>query len=89
MNREREFIVDACVVRIMKSRKTMKYNELIPEVIKLINNFKAEIQLIKRRVESLIERDYINRDPNDRYAIIHFLSLLTLITTRNTFVYMP
>ncbi|EAR92331.1 cullin family protein (macronuclear) [Tetrahymena thermophila SB210] len=73
MNREREFIVDACIVRIMKSRKTMKHNDLFPEVIKLINNFKPEIPLIKRRIESLLDRDYLKRDENDR----------------NTFIYVP
>ena len=62
MSREREFIVDACNVRIMKSRKTLMLNELLPEVIKLISNFRPEFPLIKRRIESLLERDYLKRD---------------------------
>ncbi|EGR33634.1 hypothetical protein IMG5_047430 [Ichthyophthirius multifiliis] len=66
VSKEREYILDACIVRVMKSRKIMKHNELIPEVIKLVNNFKPEIPVIKRRIESLIERDYIKRDQYDK-----------------------
>lgn len=66
MTREREFILDACIVRIMKSRKTIKHNELLPEIIKIVNHFKPEIPFIKRRIESLIEREYIKRDDKDR-----------------------
>ena len=48
----------------------MKHNDLFPEVIKLINNFKPEIPLIKRRIESLLERDYLKRDESDRYILL-------------------
>lgn len=44
----------------------MKHNELLPEVIRLVNNFKPEINLIKKRIESLLERDYLKRDDTDR-----------------------
>jgi cullin 3 len=66
LKKEREMIVDACVVRCMKARKIMKHNDIINDVLKLITNFKPEISMIKRRIESLIERDYLRRDEKDR-----------------------
>lgn len=66
MTREREFVVDACIVRVMKSRRVMKHNELYLEVIKLTHNFKPDIPVIKRRIESLLEREYLKRDDTDR-----------------------
>lgn len=64
--KERECIVDACIVRIMKGRKVMKHNDLLPDVLKLVHIFKPDVNLIKKRIESLIERDYLKRDDKDR-----------------------
>lgn len=44
----------------------MNHNDLLAESVKLIRTFKADIPLIKKRMESLIERDYMKRDENNR-----------------------
>jgi len=48
----------------MKGRRILTHNELVVDTIKLITLFKPDIQLIKRRIESLIEREYLKRDEN-------------------------
>jgi cullin 3 len=54
-------------VRIMKSRKTLSHNELVSETIKLLQQrFMASPVVIKKRIESLIEREYLERGRDDR-----------------------
>jgi cullin 3 len=66
--------VEAAIVRIMKSRKTLEHNNLIAEVVKqLSSRFAAEPTFIRKRIESLIEREYLERDKNDR-RIYHYLA---------------
>ncbi|KAL8293161.1 hypothetical protein RQP46_000855 [Phenoliferia psychrophenolica] len=50
------------IVRIMKARKTLKYQELIMEVVSQIGaRFKVETTEIKKSISSLIDRDYLRR----------------------------
>jgi hypothetical protein len=71
INVERQNIIDAVVVRIMKARKTEKHNQLIEDVIKQISIFMPQPQMIKQRIESLIEREYLKRDDGDRTKYIY------------------
>eukprot|EP01138_Halocafeteria_seosinensis_P006041 gb/GECG01006175.1/.p1 GENE.gb/GECG01006175.1/~~gb/GECG01006175.1/.p1 ORF type:complete len:910 (+),score=149.26 gb/GECG01006175.1/:1-2730(+) len=64
--REREHMIDAAVVRIMKSRQTITHRELMSETMHALSSlFSAESSAIKKRIESLIERDYMERDEED------------------------
>ncbi|KAL4402510.1 Cul4-RING E3 ubiquitin ligase [Malassezia pachydermatis] len=59
---ERKNQVEACIVRIMKSRKTMTHNELVNEVVQqLLPRFQPTPALIKKRIESLLDREYLER----------------------------
>ncbi|XP_015895103.1 cullin-3A [Ziziphus jujuba] len=59
--------IEAAIVRIMKSRKTLDHNNIIAEVTKqLQSRFLANPTEIKKRIESLIERDFLERDMTDR-----------------------
>ncbi len=54
-------------MRIMKARKKLQHNALITECVdQLKNRFPPNAMIIKKRVESLIERDYLARAPDDR-----------------------
>eukprot|EP00398_MALV-I-01_sp_L67-1_P000454 gene454-936_t len=56
---DRKHLVEAVIVRIMKSRKSLNHNQLVEEVIKhLTQRFQPSLQLIKQRIEKLIERDF-------------------------------
>jgi hypothetical protein len=68
---ERQNIVDAVIVRIMKARKTLKHNDLVENVIKQVSMFLPQPKMIKERIESLIERDYLKRDDADRNLYIY------------------
>ena len=56
VDEERRHMVEACIVRIMKNRKTMGHNELISEVAhQLSTRFNPSMSMIKKRIESLID----------------------------------
>ncbi|GAA5852604.1 hypothetical protein JCM8547_002559 [Rhodosporidiobolus lusitaniae] len=58
---------DACVVRVMKNRKELIHQELVNEVItQLAHRFQPSPQMIKKSIERLIEKEYLERDENDR-----------------------
>ncbi len=68
--KQREFEADAAMVRVMKTRNVLKWNDLqIQTVDSLRNRFKPETVLLKKRLESLIDRKFLERDPNDRNLI--------------------
>nr|GMD25798.1 cullin-3A [Ipomoea batatas] len=66
--------IEAAIVRIMKSRKVLDHNNIIAEVTKqLQSRFLANPVEIKKRIESLIERDFLERDSGDR-KLYHYLA---------------
>ncbi len=59
------------IVRILKARKTLKHNSLIEEVItQSKQRFLPSIHLIKRCIEILIEKQYLERSSVDEYSYI-------------------
>ena len=59
--------IEAAIVRIMKSRRAMEHNNLIAEVTaQLKHRFLPNPAVIKKRVESLIEREFLERDQGNR-----------------------
>ncbi|WAR28751.1 CUL4A-like protein [Mya arenaria] len=61
---DRQYQVDAAIVRIMKTRKALTHNLLISE---LYNQLKFPVKPadLKKRIESLIDRDYMERDKDN------------------------
>lgn len=60
---DRKHAIEAAIVRIMKTRKQLSHNDLVMEVSKqLMQYFMPEPKIIKRRIEDLINRDYLERD---------------------------
>lgn len=57
--------MDSMLVRFMKSRREMKHNDLVEAVTKGITSFKPNAVMIKKRIESLIEKEYLKRSEVD------------------------
>jgi len=67
VDEERKWQLDATIVRIMKARKVLEHRDLVVEVTKqLQQRFMPAPDLIKKRIESLIEREYLARDEQSR-----------------------
>ncbi|KAJ7127630.1 Cullin [Mycena epipterygia] len=62
VDEDRKYVIQATIVRIMKARKTMKNQALIQEVISQISQrFAPKIPDIKKAIETLLEKEYIER----------------------------
>lgn len=69
---DRRHLVEAAIVRIMKARKALHHNDLIAEVTRQLSiRFNPSPQFIKKRVESLMERDYLTRAEDDRRVYMY------------------
>lgn len=65
VSRDRQYLIDAVLVRIMKARKTILHQQLLPQVLEQLK-IPAQPSDLKKRIETLIEREYFERDANDR-----------------------
>ncbi|CAH1788629.1 unnamed protein product [Owenia fusiformis] len=69
---DRKMYIQAAIVRIMKSRKILKHNMLIQEVISQSKaRFAPNISMIKKCIEALIDKQYIERTKEaDEYSYV-------------------
>jgi hypothetical protein len=67
-NRQHE--TDAAIVRIMKSRKVLPHTQLIAELFKHLR-FQATNAEIKKRIESLIDREYVF------FSFVYFINIFS------------
>ncbi|KAI3983720.1 hypothetical protein MKX01_001124 [Papaver californicum] len=66
VDKDRRYAIYASVVRIMKSRKVLPYHQLLSECVDQLNRmFKPDFKIIKKRIEDLITRDYLERDKDN------------------------
>ncbi|WZZ19890.1 hypothetical protein YC2023_121277 [Brassica napus] len=63
VDKDRSYAIDACIVRIMKSRKVLLHQQLVSECVEQLRRmFKPDVKMIKKRIEELISREYLERD---------------------------
>ena len=55
----------------MKGRKTLNHNQLMEECMKQVTIFMPQPAMIKKRIESLIEQEYIKRDEKNYATYIY------------------
>lgn len=86
MDEDRKHEIEAAIVRIMKARKRMSHSSLVAEVTEqLKSRFLPSPTIIKKRIEGLIEREYLARTTDDRYVSYHSpLTVLTSSFSRST-----
>ena len=65
VTRDRLYLIDAAIVRTMKARKILDHNSLVAEVLNQVR-FSASGTDIKKRIEQLIDREYMARSEDDR-----------------------
>lgn len=66
VDKDRRYAIDAAIVRTMKSRKVLPHQQLVLEVVQqLTRMFKPDFKIIKKRIEDLISRDYLERDKDN------------------------
>ncbi|XP_074326277.1 cullin-4 [Apium graveolens] len=61
---DRQYQVDAAIVRIMKTRKVLSHTLLITELFQQLK-FPIKPSDLKKRIESLIDREYLERDKSN------------------------
>ncbi|XP_059478079.1 cullin-3 [Neocloeon triangulifer] len=67
VDEDRKHEIEAAIVRVMKARKRMQHNSLVAEVTQQLKaRFLPHPMVIKKRIEGLIEREYLARTPEDR-----------------------
>ncbi|GMY16843.1 cullin-1 [Fagus crenata] len=63
VDKDRRYTIDTTIVRIMKSRKVLGHEHLVMECVEQLSHlFKPDSKAIKKRIEDLIIRDYLERD---------------------------
>lgn len=64
--------IQAAIVRIMKARKSATHTQLVNEVTRILaGRFPPKPQTIKKQIESLIERDYLERSATERKMLLY------------------
>jgi len=75
VQQERKFAVQAAIVRILKSRRALKYQDLLSEVrTVLTGRFQPTVQDVKVNLETLLEKEFIERSPDDPNTFLYFAS---------------
>ncbi|KRZ70599.1 Cullin-2 [Trichinella papuae] len=69
---DRKLFIECTLVRIMKSKKLIKHEDLLKEVMgQCVGRFVPEVQMIKQAIESVIEKNFLRRTDNaDEYAYL-------------------
>lgn len=67
VDEDRKHEIEAAIVRIMKARKKMPHAQLVAEVVEQLHQrFAPGPMTIKKRIEGLIEREYLSRAQENR-----------------------
>ena len=59
---QRGLAIEAASVRIMKARKQLSHAQLIGDVLGQMAFFKPDPRDVKKHIESLIDREFLERD---------------------------
>jgi cullin 3 len=65
VDNERGHAIEAAVVRIMKQRKSLSHQQLMTETLQQLSaRFQPDVNMVKKKIEALIDREYLERGTN-------------------------
>ena len=66
------FALDGAIVRVLKARKQILYQDLLAEIVKQLSNlFVPQPIAVKRRLEGLIDREYCRREEGNNAMLVY------------------
>jgi len=69
---DRKLSIDAAIVRIMKAKKELHFEQLKTQTIDAVkNHFVPDVPTIKQRIEGLVEQEYLRRDEDDMSKLFY------------------
>lgn len=69
---DRKHLLDAAIVRLMKAKKQMTYRQILNETVTAVEkHFMPDVSMIKERITSLTEQEYMRRDEDDMNLYIY------------------
>ncbi|KAI0327296.1 Cullin-4B [Cubamyces sp. BRFM 1775] len=69
---DRKHALDAAIVRVMKAKKELNYEQLKTATIEAVRkHFVPEVGMIKQRIQGLVEQEYLRRDEDDMNKYIY------------------
>jgi cullin-4 len=69
---DRKHYLDAAIVRIMKARKELSYEQLKVATIDAVkSHFVPDVVSIKQRIQVLVEQEYLKRDEEDMNVYVY------------------
>ena len=75
IDESRKGVIEAAIVRIMKQRQSLPHQTLMAEVIaQLASRFMPDVNMVKTRIEGLIEREYLERIEDREPAAYRYLA---------------
>ncbi|XP_075726383.1 cullin-3-A [Rhipicephalus microplus] len=72
IDEERKYNIDTAIVKVMKSRRMLLHENLVIEVTELLRaRFTPSPDALKKRVDALIEREYMERETKDPHLYVY------------------